>query len=73
MEGKSPSPAHLKQLTDLSKQKAIKTIFIQSQFDQRNAEILASEIDAEIIRFNPLDEDWNRQMLYIADQFNASL
>jgi zinc transport system substrate-binding protein len=73
IEGKIPSPAHLKKLTDLSKQKAIRSIFIQSQFDQRNAEILASEIDAEIIRFNPLDENWKRQMLYIADQFNASL
>ena len=73
IDGKIPSPAHLKKLTDLSKQKAIKSIFIQYQFDQRNAEILASEIDAEIIRFNPLDEDWNRQMLYIVDQFNTSL
>ena len=73
IEGKTPSPAHLKMLTDLSKQKTIKTIFIQSQFDKRNAEILAAEIDAEIIQFNPLDEDWTRQMLYIVDQFSHAL
>jgi len=73
IEGKTPSPAHLKRLTDLSREKAIKTIFIQSQFDKRNAEILAREIDAEIIQFNPLDEAWNKQMLYIVDQFTLSL
>jgi zinc transport system substrate-binding protein len=73
IEGKTPSPAHLKKLTDLGKEKAIKTIFIQSQFDKRNAEILAAEIDAKIIQFNPLDEEWTRQMLYIANQFNPSL
>jgi zinc transport system substrate-binding protein len=73
LEGKTPSPAHLKVLTDLSKEKAIQTIFIQSQFDQRNAEILAGEIGAKIIQFNPLDEAWNKQMLYIADQFDLPL
>jgi len=70
VEGKTPSPAHLRRITDLSKEKNINTIFIQSQFDQRNAEILAQEIDAKIIRFNPLDEEWKKQMLYIVDQFN---
>lgn len=72
VEGKSPSPAHLKKITDLSKEKNMKTIFVQSQFDQRNAEILAQEIDAEIVRFNPLDEAWKKQMLYIVDRFKQS-
>jgi len=69
LEGKTPSPAHLKRLTDLGREKDINSIFIQSQFDQRNAEILAEEIDAKIIPFNPLDEQWNKQILYIVDQF----
>lgn len=73
IEGKTPSPAHLKRLTDLSQEHDIRTIFVQSQFDSRNAEVLAGEIDAEIVQFNPLDEEWNKQMLFIVDQFKQPL
>lgn len=69
IEGKTPSPAHLKRLTDLSLEKDITTIFVQSQFDKRHAEILAGEVNAEIVQFNPLDEQWDKQMLYIVEQF----
>jgi zinc transport system substrate-binding protein len=65
--GKEPSPAHMKWMSDLGREKNITTIFLQDQFDQKNAEALAAEIDAEIIRINPLDPDWYNQMLYIAD------
>ena len=73
IEGKTPSPAHLKKIIDLGREKNINSIFIQTQFDRRNAEILAAEINAEIIPFDPLDEEWDKQMLYIAKQFNRSL
>lgn len=71
IEGKTPSPTHLKKIIDLGRKENINSIFIQSQFDQRNAEVLADEIDAKIIPFNPLDEQWDKQMLYIAKQFTS--
>ena len=73
IEGKTPSPAHMKRMIDLSLNKNINTIFIQSQFDQNNAEVLAKEIGAKIIQFNPLDVEWKIQMLYIAEQFYSNL
>lgn len=72
MEGKSPSPAHLRQMVDLGRSQNISRIFIQDQFDRKNAEVLAREIGAEIIQFDPLDPRWMEQMLYIAEQFNSS-
>jgi zinc transport system substrate-binding protein len=72
IEGKSPSPAHLKQMTDLGLSQKISRILIQDQFDRTNAEVLAREIGAEIVQFDPLDPRWMEQMLYIADQFNSS-
>ena len=72
IEGKTPSPAHLKHMTDLGKSNNISMILIQDQFDRRNAEVLAREIDAKILQFDPLDPHWMEQMLYIADQFNSS-
>lgn len=72
IEGKSPSPAHLREMTDLARENHISKILIQSQFDRNNAEILARETGAEIIQFDPLDLNWGKQMSYIAEQLNNS-
>ena len=65
-EGKSPSPSHMKKLSDLGKEEQIKTILIQVEFDRKNAEVLASEIGAQLVLINPLGENWPDQMLMIA-------
>jgi zinc transport system substrate-binding protein len=70
--GKTPSPSHLKKMVDLGLEQHISAIFIQQQFDIRNAEVLASEIGAEIIQIDPLDPDWLAQMEYIVDQLIRS-
>ena len=73
MGGKTPSPAHMKQMIDLGRENRISTIFLQEQFDQKNAEVLAKEIGAKIVLINPLDPDWQGQMLHIANQLNSDL
>ena len=70
IEGKSPSPAHLREMCDLAIANQISKIFIQSQFDRRNAEVLAAETGSEIISFDPLSLKWDEQMGYIAEQLN---
>jgi len=72
IEGKSPSPAHLKEMVDLAHEYQISKILIQNQFDQKNAEVLARETGSEIIQFDPLDLHWREQMRYIAQQLNPS-
>lgn len=71
-EGKSPSPSHLKEITDLAIGNNIKKILIQRQFDSENAEILARETGSMIIQFDPLDPQWMQQMCYIAEQLNPA-
>lgn len=71
--GKSPSPSHLKNLSDLALRDSIDKILIQTQFDSDNANILARDIGSEIIQFDPLDQNWSEQMYYIAEQLNPSL
>jgi zinc transport system substrate-binding protein len=71
-EGKSPSPSHLKKLSDQALQEGIDIILIQSQFDSDNAKIIARETGSEIIQFDPLDQNWSEQMYYIAEQLNPS-
>jgi len=72
-EGKTPSPAHLKRLAILGKEEQISTIFVQMEFDSKNAEILSEEIGAEIVRINPLDPEWPDQMVRIASKLKDSM
>ena len=58
------------EMTDLAIDNQISWIFIQSQFDRRNAEVLAAETGAMIIPFDPLSLKWKEQMGYIAEQLN---
>jgi len=66
--GKSPSASYLKELIDTGLEQNIGIVFLQMQFDQHNAEVLAREIDAEIVQINPLDPEWYDQMIFIADK-----
>lgn len=65
-EGKSPSPAQIKALVDLSRQENITTIFVQKGFDVKNAEVVATEIGAEVFEINPLAPDWDKELIRIA-------
>lgn len=64
--GKEPSPAHLKDLVDICREKEVGVIFIQPEFDRRNAEIIAKETRAKIVPINPLSYDWNTEMQGVA-------
>lgn len=65
--GKEPSPAKLKELVDHCKEHGVKTIFIQMEFNTKNAEILAQEVGAQLVTINPLNYDWNQEMLHIIE------
>lgn len=73
MDGKTPSPRHMQWMVDMGRDKKISAIFIQKQFDQRNATVLAREIGAQVIRIDPLSADWSSEMIRIAEQLKASL
>ncbi|NDV80662.1 metal ABC transporter solute-binding protein, Zn/Mn family [Bacteroides sp. 51] len=64
--GKEPSPAHLKELIEISKFEDVRVIFVQPEFDQRNAEIIAKETGTKIVSINPLSYDWEEEMIHIA-------
>lgn len=65
--GKEPSPAHLQKLIKECKEKNVKVIFVQKEFDTRNAEIIAKEIDADIIPINPLSYNWKEEIVHISE------
>ena len=60
--GKEPSPLHLKAIIDSCRARDIKTVFIQSQFDEQNARAVAREIGGQVIPIDPLNPDWKSEM-----------
>ncbi len=69
IEGKNPSAYHIKQIIDSAKSQNIQIIFIQKQFDQEKAKIIASEINGNVIAIDPLDYNWPDQLRTIANAF----
>jgi zinc transport system substrate-binding protein len=61
-EGKTPTPARMKSTIELAKVKGIKTIYIQQEFDQANADVIAKAIGAHTTQVNPLSENWLKEM-----------
>lgn len=66
MDGKEPSPAQLKQLIDTAKEHRITTLFIQEEFDKKNAEIVAAETGCKVVVINPLSYRWKDELIRIA-------
>lgn len=65
-DGKEPSPEQLKTLMATAKEKGAKTVFVQQEFDRKNAEVIAKETGCRLVVINPLSYDWVGEMLHIA-------
>jgi zinc transport system substrate-binding protein len=72
-EGKEPPPSRLKELIDLAAEENINTIFVQKEYDSRNARTIAAEIGAEIRVIDPLSENWLESTLDIINGLYNSL
>lgn len=66
MDGKEPSPAQLKKLVETAKSEHAQTVFIQQEFDKKNAELIAKETGCRLVTINPLDYDWSKELIHIA-------
>lgn len=71
--GQSPTPKALTKFIADAKEAEAKVIFVQPQFDQRNAETVAKEIGGEVIPLDPLAEDVLGNLKTIADSIDAAL
>jgi zinc transport system substrate-binding protein len=66
MEGKEPTPDQLKRLIDIAQKEQVKTVFIQQEFDKKNAEIIARETDCRLVVINPLSYEWSKEIIAVA-------
>ncbi|MFN2396312.1 MAG: metal ABC transporter solute-binding protein, Zn/Mn family [Bacteroidales bacterium] len=72
-EGKEPSPAQLSQLISQARAEDIPVIFIQEEYDVRNARLISEETGAEVVQINPLAYDWLLEMEKLQQSFKIYL
>ena len=69
--GKEPSAFYLKKAIDIAKKNGVKVIFIQQEFDAKQAQTFAAEIGAQVVSINPLSYNWSEELLRITDAIAA--
>jgi len=72
-EGKSPSPARMKELVDMTRARGIKIIFIQAEYDLKGAQVLAEETGATMVIIDPLNPEWGKAVVEIAEAINGRI
>lgn len=72
-EGKHPAPSDLKRMIDEARREGIRSIVVQAQFDTHSAETISGAIKGNIIRLDPLAEEWVDNMRTMARKINGLL
>lgn len=64
--GKEPSPTRLRTLIQQGKQQNVRLIFLQQEFDRKNIESIAHELQLPTVTISPLSYYWLEEMIHIA-------
>ncbi len=56
--GKEPGPAELARLIVHVRERGIKTVFVEPQFSEKSARVVARAINGSVVKLNPLAVDW---------------
>jgi zinc transport system substrate-binding protein len=72
-EGKSPGARALAALIEQAKQEKIKVVFVQPQFNKRQARQVAQAIGGVVVAVDPLAADYTNNMRRVGQQFAQAL
>lgn len=67
LEGRETTIQGLRAIIDHAKNTGASVLFIQADFDPRQAQTLSNETGARVVTINPLDHDWITQINLITD------
>jgi zinc transport system substrate-binding protein len=71
-EAKEPSPGQIAQLIEEARAAGIRTVFVQPQVSSKEADLIASQIGARVVRLDPLARDWLANLRTVGDALVAS-
>ncbi len=73
VEGKSPSPRELAEIVEHGRELNIPVVFVQPQFSQKSAKVIAAEIEAQVVPLDPLAEDWPANFQRVVEALQGAL
>ncbi len=73
VDGKEPSGRQLAETINRVKEKQVKWIIVEQQFDQSTARTIAKSINAKLMSLDPLAEDYIQNMQFITQQIKIAL
>lgn len=68
-EGKDPTPMQLTEILKEARQEKIKKIYIQKQYNNKGARLIAYQIGAQVVMLDPYAENYPQSMQMIAHAF----
>jgi len=71
--GKSPGPRHLTELIARARADGVKVIFVQPQFSERAAGVIAEQIGGVVVPLDPLAKDYISNLERIGDEIRKAL
>ncbi len=69
MEGKEPSPARLGAFIRKAKEQKVRAIFVQPEFSQKAAKLIAKEAKVTVVSVSSLSAEWAESLLAFARAF----
>lgn len=73
VDGKEPSAREMATIVATGRDKHVRVIFVQPQFSEKSATVIAQQIGARIVRLDPLAENWADNMRTAARAFAQAL
>jgi len=71
-EGKEPTPQGIQNLIKQAKENNISIIFASPQFSTKSAEVIANEINGNVVLINPLERNYTANLHKVADAFSKN-
>jgi zinc transport system substrate-binding protein len=72
-DGKEPGPQHLQQIIENAKEQGIQNVFYQAEIDSTKTRAVAEELNGEIVKLNPLAENYLENLEKMAAEMAAEL
>ncbi len=66
VEGKEPKPKEIIKVINEAKKENIKVIFVQPEFSDKSAQIIAKEAGVVVKKISPLNPDWSQNLIDMA-------
>lgn len=67
VEGKEPKPKALQKIINEAKEQNVKAIFTQTEFSDKSAKAIASELKIKVLKETPLAKDWSENLIKMAN------